>query len=129
MIQPAAAVQELVPTWRSRAELLRRHGAIEAAETAIVLAEELETVLASEGGELLKLRAAARLSGYSEDYLARLIKRGALRDYGRPHAPRVRRDEVPIKPGHVVTDDGPGEHVIGARGRIARAVAHSDRGD
>ena len=29
-----------------------------------------------------------------------LIRSGKLTDYGRPHAPRVRLDELPRKPGH-----------------------------
>lgn len=60
---------------------------------------ELEVAAQESAGELLKLSGAARVSGYTPDHLRALIRAGKLADYGRPHAPRVRRDELPLKPG------------------------------
>ncbi len=74
------------------------------------LIAELDAASRDEAGELLKLSGAARISGYSADHLRALIRAGKLADYGRPHAPRVRRDELPLKPGYArrgLTDGRP----------------------
>lgn len=46
----------------------------------------------------LTLRAAAAECGYSEDHLGRLVRRGTLKNYGRPGSPRVRRGDLPRRP-------------------------------
>lgn len=51
-------------------------------------------------GKLVKLSEASRACGYTADHLRVLIRAGKLTDCGRLHAPRVRLDELPKKPGH-----------------------------
>jgi|SRR5579862_881933 len=101
---------ELVAAWRDRAELLRRHGAIEAAATTETLADELEVAIPVENDELLTLAQAAETSGYSEDHLGREIREGRLPNAGRSGAPRIRRADLPRKL--------PGRRTLIAGGRL-----------
>ena len=100
---PLRSPTDLPPTWRERAKGLARYAPTVA--TAIEeLADELAAVLAESDETLLSLEAAGRESGYSADHLGRLVKQGSLRNYGRKHAPKVRRGDLPRKP--MPADDG-----------------------
>ena len=114
-------VAELPALWRSRAEQCREIGDERGALMYARLADELEATLARQD-ELLTLTAAAARSGYGADSLRRMIRRGALRDYGRRHAPRVLASELPRKPGvtPAALTLGPGGRT--SRAQIARAV-------
>ncbi len=48
---------------------------------------------------MLTLSQAARESGYGADHIARLVRQGKIRNAGRPHAPRIRRADLPRKAG------------------------------
>lgn len=117
----AVSTEELPGMWRQRAELFRRHGAEPQARTCEELASELESVLHGAGLELLTLARAASVSGYSADYLGRMIREGRLASYGRKNAPRVRRCDLPLKPGHtpVTRHDSCSRDVL----QIVRSVA------
>lgn len=47
----------------------------------------------------LTLAQAARESGYSVAHLGRYVAMGKIPNAGRPNAPRIRRGDVPHKPG------------------------------
>ena len=51
----------------------------------------------SDPDALLSLAVAADESGYSADYLGRLVKRGAFANHGTKFRPRVRRGDLPLK--------------------------------
>jgi hypothetical protein len=90
------SVAELPAVWRARAEELGAYAP--AAATAWGrAAAELKAALLAAANEPLKLRDAARESGYSEDHLGRLVKEGKLVNVGRKRAPRVRRSDLPRK--------------------------------
>lgn len=93
-----APIAELVVAWRVRAELLRPY-APTAAEAFERAADELEAAMREADSEVLNLQDAARESGYSADHLSRLLKEGKVPNVGRPHAPRIRRGDLPRKPG------------------------------
>ena len=115
---------ELPALWRSKADGLRPYteSAARAFEHA---ADELERALRAEADELLTLPQAAEASGYSADYLGRMLRSGQLRNEGRPHAPRVRRSELPRRARRLRGEDSP-LHLVGATpGEIARAVVTS----
>jgi hypothetical protein len=88
----------LITRWREQAVALRRYGASGQAEALEQCAGELALALQQAEEDLLSLQAAARLSGFSADHLGRLVRQGKLENYGRPHAPRVRRGDLPQKP-------------------------------
>src|SRR5690348_263501 len=79
---------------------------------------ELDAIERESNRELLKLSQAACVCGYTADHLRALIKAGKLTDYGRPHAPRVRRDELPLKPGYAVRLLTPASAIATLRAQI-----------
>lgn len=85
--------------WR-RAELARVGALVQGERLLDQILSELDAAERTENGRLLKLSEASRLCGYSPDHLRVLIKAGKLTNRGRPHAPLVRRNELPRKPGH-----------------------------
>jgi hypothetical protein len=55
------------------------------------------------GEEALTLVEAAKESGYSADHLGRLVRAGDIENVGRAHAPKIRRRNLPRKPGTSLT--------------------------
>jgi hypothetical protein len=84
--------------WRSRASDLERYAPV-AAQAFRDAADELDAALRG-GQETVSLKEAAMLGGYSGDALQRMVASGRIRNYGRKGKPRIRRAEVPVKPGH-----------------------------
>jgi len=95
---PTLNVDALATVWRARADEIRRF-APAAAEAFQEAALQLEQALRAAAAEPLNLRQAAKESGYSEDHLGRMVKKGKIPNVGRAHAPRVRRGDLPRKPG------------------------------
>ena len=87
----------LLPQWRERAAFLQQYGDPTSARLWQLAAVELEQALKAHADETLTLTEAAAISGYSPDHLGWLVKHGKLPNYGRKHAPRVRRGDLPIK--------------------------------
>jgi len=90
--------KELSERWRSDAETLASYDERLAA-VARRHADELDASLASLADDVLDLKAAAKASGYSTDRLRHMIADGDLPNVGRKGAPRVRRGDLPKKPG------------------------------
>ena len=87
----------LIRDWRARAEHLRRY-APEVANVWEDAATELDAFLHGAERETLSLKQAAAESGYTAGHLSRLLAIGTLPNAGKPHAPRVRRGDLPRKP-------------------------------
>lgn len=116
---------DLVTTWRAEALVLRRRGAPALAEALESCADELEQVASHAGSELLSLAEAALISGYTTDHLGRLLREGKLTNHGRPHAPRIRRAELPTK-ASALRSGRSGPMLVGATPRqVAAAVVTS----
>ena len=112
---------DLPALWRDRAKLLQPYapGVARAFEEA---ADALDGALVAADGDLLDLRAAAEASGYSVDHLARLVRDGTVPNAGRPRSPRIRRGDLPQKPGGLARTGRPRD-LLGASSRqIATAV-------
>lgn len=88
----------LTARWRTDADLLEAHGAVEAAATKRRDATELDAAVREAEAEELTLEQARRESGYSERRLRELLADGAIPNAGRRHAPRIRRADLPRKP-------------------------------
>jgi hypothetical protein len=84
--------------WRQRADYLHQFGDPNSARLWLLAAVELERALETFGAETLTLDAAAKVSGYSPDYIRKQIAAGALPNAGRKNAPRVRRGDLKAKP-------------------------------
>lgn len=91
--------RELAERWRADAETLSKHGADSLARVCRTHADELDESLRAASSEALDLTTAARESGYSRDRLRHMISAGELPNAGRKGAPRIRRGDLPAKPG------------------------------
>jgi hypothetical protein len=71
-------------------------------------ANKVERALWDENDQLLTLPHAAEISGYHPDSLARMVRDGQIPDLRPPNSKgmiRIRRGDLPIKPGRPHTPD------------------------
>jgi hypothetical protein len=111
-------LRELPNQWRVQAEQLAPY-APAAAEAFRRAATELEQELGS-SAESVTLAEGAAIGGYTVDHLQRLVAAGKIKNVGRKHRPRIRRIDVPAKPGYLPKDSAPSH--FSARRRIVAAV-------
>ena len=94
---------ELLDRLRARAAEFRRLDAhVDGAKLIEEILVELEPVVNGAGTEPLTIAEAAARSGYSEDHIGRLIRKGTLRNVGKERAPRVLAGDLPRKPARRV---------------------------
>jgi len=96
----------LPSTWRDRAGELERY-APAAAAAFWTAAGELEEALQTRADEPLTLDEAAAESGYSKRRLRELVAEGTIANAGRRGAPRIRRADLPMRPGATSTLSAP----------------------
>jgi hypothetical protein len=89
---------KLPALWRQRADYLQQYGDPNSARLWMLAAVELERALETLGAETLTLDDAAKVSGYSPDYIRKQIAAGTIPNAGRKNAPRVRRADLKAKP-------------------------------
>ena len=89
---------ELLRRWREDAAVLTAYDDRLAA-IARRHADELEAALAADE-DVVTIHEAHLLGGYSIDHLQRLVSKGRIENMGRRGSPRIRRRDVPIRPGH-----------------------------
>jgi len=94
------AIASLILEWEQDLEVLARHKAAQAdwLEARIT---QLKETLTKDGDQLLTLRDAAKLTGYSVDHIGRLVRNGEVPNAGRPRSPRVRKGDLPLKAGYL----------------------------
>jgi hypothetical protein len=71
-------------------------------------AGKVEQALRDESDDLLTLPEAAKISGYHPDSLARMVRDGQIPDLRPPNSKgmiRIRRGDLPIRPGRPHTPD------------------------
>ena len=127
---PGDSPEALVRAWRERAAKLREwagSGGESAAHAYESAAQELEQALGRHADELLTLTEAAAISGYSANHLGRLVRSGALANYGRRNAPRVCRSDLPLKVDRPITGRGAYDPVADAKSISAREVVRRMR--
>ena len=107
MASKPSAVHQAVADIRAKAKELRESFAAEGRARSLEWAAGLmEQALRDEGDELLTLRHAAAISGYHPDSLARMVREGQIPDLRPPNSKgmiRIRRGDLPIKPGRAHT--------------------------
>lgn len=110
-------------------ERLGRYGAVvPATQLFDLVVEKLDETTRSDAGELLTLAGAAEVCGYTADHLGTLVRNGKLTNYGRRNAPRVRRDELPIKPGLRLPLLTHRDHLHTLKAQITREARSAPRG-
>jgi hypothetical protein len=96
---------DLYQAFRARWQQRRRE-AIELFEDAQlarlidVMLVEIESMRVEELMQEVGLQDAARLSGYHEATVVRMLERGEIENFGAPGRPRLRVVDLPYKPGH-----------------------------
>lgn len=97
-----SALKQLAERWREEAQLLEKYGDVVGAKACALHATELEAAMTEAENEELTLEQAANESGYSERRLREMIASGQLPNAGKKGAPRLRRGELPRRPGKPV---------------------------
>ena len=109
-------IAKIIAKWQREAENLRRRGA----EPLATLLESCAADLREFGEqwclEQLTVTQAAKESGYSKDTISRFIKDGLVENVGRKGAPRVRRCDLPSKPGLRLGEPDVAGEILRARG-------------
>ena len=118
---------ELRARWTDRRDEWRRLGvSVDGTKLCEEILGDLATLDAA-GEEGLTLVEAARECGYSADHLGRLVRAGDIENVGRAKAPRIRRRDLPKKPGTLPS--WPGNAIVPPdRRRIAASVLHLSQG-
>ena len=93
------ALGDLTARWRSEALMFRRYGEERLAIACETHADELEAAAGAERTEAVTLEEAADASGYSYSHLQHLVANGEIDNVGEKGSPRIRRCDVPRKPG------------------------------
>jgi hypothetical protein len=114
--------------WRAEREKLSRYGQM--VDPTLLLDDvlrEAELAFRAVNEGLLRLSEAAAESRYSASHLARLVRDGKIPNAGRPHAPRIRRTDLPRKVRSVA--EGPSRlHLVGASAtQVARSLVNGGR--
>lgn len=123
---------DLADHWEAIGDCLSEYGPDESAECLENAARDLREAVRRGMNEPLTLQEAAEESGYSRDRLGTLVRDGKLPNAGEPGSPRIRRRDLPRKPGH--GGWSPDEHPatesdssLRSREQMARSVVESDR--
>lgn len=116
----------LADDWRADAERLREYGAKGQARACEKHAEELENRLRHWEMEALSVAEAAEESGYTTRHVRRLIEDGTLPNAGDSSSPKVRRRDLPRKPGNRRPGGRSSGRASASRSRVARTVMESD---
>lgn len=93
-------LSELAAGWREDADRFREYGADRLATACEKHADELEAAAGATRLDAVTLEEAAEIGGYSYSHLQHLVAEGTIENVGEPGAPRIRRCDVPVKPGH-----------------------------
>ncbi len=92
-------ISRVTARWREEAAILHRRGADEQAAVLESCASELVEEGRFLSLEALTLEQAANESGYSYSALQKMTSHGTIPNVGKKGAPRVRRADLPKKPG------------------------------
>jgi len=121
-----AALEEV----REQARALREQwGAEEQASGAEAAVAIIERRVREAHLESLSLEDASVESGYCADHLGRLVRDGTIPNAGEPYSPRIRRCDLPRKPGFNAGDVGSSTTRLGFKEQIARSIAESNTGE
>ena len=122
--------EELTAKWEAEARAMAQRGALVSGASLVdEFLKDFAAVVRNLDNEQLTLAQAASESGYSADYLGLLIRQGRIPNLGRPHAPRLWRQDLPRKASRLPRGSR-GYRLSSATPRqIARAVVTSNQED
>lgn len=102
---------ELINRWKDEARERREWDNTPAATALEKCIADLQETLTADQEPLLNLTQASEWSGYSTRQLQRHVEAGKLLNHGRKNAPKFRRGELPVKPGHHLPTAPPSPNV------------------
>jgi AraC-like DNA-binding protein len=116
----------LIVHWRELAEMLRAEGCSEVAAARERCASELEISLHRHDNEALSVNQAASESGYSPEYLRRLLRDTPALNAGRAGKPLILRRDLPLKAARTLVGSGPKLYDVSADAQslVSRQGAH-----
>ena len=112
-----------------RSEELRRLGAmVDGAKVIDAFLSDLAATVQEGADELLSIRQAAELSGYSVEHLARTVRNGGIPNSGRRNKPLIRRGDLPRKPKSLLAsaDEKAYDAAADARSLMSRQGGRKD---
>jgi hypothetical protein len=113
--------EELERAWAHQRDELARLGAlVDGAKLVTEHLAQLADMAAAEDEISLTLKAAAARSGYSPEYLARLIRQGRIRQAGVKGRPRLYAKDVPSRRSTPVAQGGKKAYDVNADARTLR---------
>ena len=122
------ALMKMREKWQARRrESQHFKSRVEMTTVCDAVLRDLDAVLAHREADVLTLPDAARLSGYSIQHLARLIRTRRIENAGRQGAPRIRRHDLPIKPGHLPDSDAPLQIEPASKEHVVRSFVTNSR--
>jgi hypothetical protein len=124
-VNRANALADLIRRLHDDASVLARYEDTRMASACQAIADEIQAALADHEESAVSLRQAAELGGYTPEHLGRLIREGKIENAGRKNAPRIRRRDVPVKPGFLPPTDPTPQLAPTSTRQIVRAVANS----
>lgn len=92
-------LRALAETWETESESFRRRGLEREATMCESFADDLRNRIREWATEPLTVAEAAAESGYSESRLRDLLSEDRVTNAGEDGAPRIRRQDLPSKPG------------------------------
>ena len=92
-------LNELAARWLEEARTFESYDDGRGASVVKKCAAELQRCLVARGNEVLTIAQASAESGDSQDHLRSLVARGDIPQAGRKGSPRIRRRDLPIRPG------------------------------
>lgn len=117
-----ATLTELRAKWSQNLAVFSRYG-IETPERIVrEFLADLESLERASSVEAVTLKEASLIGGYSIDHLQRLVASQQIENVGRKGKPRIRRGDVPTRPGHRLPTDTATDQ-LSARRRIVASVA------
>jgi hypothetical protein len=112
-----------IQRWTARREAWEAlDGWISAQQVCETVLADLHAIQSALDEMLLPLTQAAQVRGCSREHLSRRLKAGALRNYGRPHAPRLRLGDL-VRSGPLPNVDGIDTVAASSKRHIVRSVA------
>jgi hypothetical protein len=89
---------QFVGIWSKKAEEWKRFSVqVEGAKLVEAILTDLDAVFSFEHDEVLTLRTASELSGYTVDHLGREVRAGRIPNAGSKQRPRILRGHLPTK--------------------------------
>jgi len=117
---------EILARWEARRDEYRRlHVHVDGALMIDELLADLRTLREAESLGVVSLQEAHLIGGYAIDSLQRMVASGQIENVGRKGKPRIRRADVPVKPGYSLRGIDAADQLSPRRRIVRSALTHT----